>query len=232
MEQIEMSRFQSRAVLAAVSLLVSLTASQAASAQEARSGGSGNANAALLQQMQQLASERTDLQAQLAKLQKDLEDMRHERDTLKTGQVAADRRAQQSASAVQQIQQEAAGRQKSAEDSLARAKAQTDEVVGKFRELAQTLRNTETDRNALQQKLTVAEHTVSVCTDDNASLYNLNTEVLDHFEHPGVSAMLRAEPFTKIARTRLDNTVLEYKERAQALRSQASEAKSANRTGT
>lgn len=226
-----MYRLQSRAAIVAMLLLVCATVSHEVSAQEARSGG-GSPNAALVQQLQQLASERTDLQAQLAKLQKDLEDMRRERDTLKSGQAAADRRAQQSASAVHQIQQDAAGRQKSADDNLARSKTQLDQLVAKFRELAQTLRDTETDRNMLQQKLVAQQHTASVCTDDNATLYNLNTEVLDHFEHSGFAGMLRADPFTKIARTRLDNTVLEYKQRAQALRVQSAQAKAANHTGT
>jgi chromosome segregation ATPase len=226
-----MYRLRSRAALAAMLLLVGAAVSHELSAQEARSGG-GSPNAALVQQMQQLASERTDLQAQLAKLQKDLEDMRRERDTLKSGQAAADRRAQQSESAVHQIQQDAAGRQKNADDTLARSKAQLEQLVAKFRELAQTLRDTETDRNTLQQKLVAQEHTASVCTDDNASLYNLNTEVLDHFAHSALAGMLHADPFTKIARTRLDNTVLEYKQRAQELRLQAAQAKAANHPGT
>lgn len=226
-----MYRFQSQAAIVAMSLLACAIASYRASAQEAR-GGSASPNAALVQQMQQLASERTDLQAQLAKLQKDLEDMRQQRDTLKAGQAATDRRAQQSQSAIQALQRDAAGRQKSADDNLARSKAQTDDLIAKFRELAQTLRDTETDRGTLQQKLATVEHTASVCTDDNASLYNLNTEVLDHFEHPGVAGMLRAEPFTRIARTRLDNTVLEYRQRAQELRIQAAQAKATGHAGT
>jgi hypothetical protein len=226
-----MYRLQSRAAIVAMLLLVCFTIPHEVSAQEARSGG-GSPNAALLQQLQQLASERTDLQAQLAKLQKDLESMRRERDTLKSGQTAADRRAQQSESAVHQIQQNAAGRQKTADDNLARSKAQLDQLVAKFRELAQTLRETESDRNTLQQKVAAQEHTANVCTDDNASLYNLNTEVLDHFEHAGLAGMLRADPFTKIARTRLDNTVLEYKQRAQELRVQAAQVKAAKHAGT
>jgi chromosome segregation ATPase len=231
MEQVDMCRLKSRAVIVATFLLVCVTASDELSAQEARSGG-GSANAALLQQLQQLASERTDLQAQITKLQKDLEAMRRERDTVKSGQAAADRRAQQSESAVHQIQQDAAGRQKTADDNLARSKAQLDQLIAKFRELAQTLRDTETERTTMQQKLATQEHATSVCTDDNASLYNLNTEVLDHFEHSGLAGLLRPEPFTKIARTRLDNTVLEYKQRAQELRVQTAQANAAKRAGT
>lgn len=215
-----------------VLLIASLAVMRAAEAQEARSGGAG-ASAALVQQLQQLASERTDLQAQNAKLQKDLDDARRERDTLKSGQAGVARRAQQSEAAVHQIQQDAAARQKAADENLARSKGQLDEIVAKFRELAQTLRDTETERNSLQQKVATQEHTLTVCSDDNATLYNLNTEVLDHFGHQSAFAgLMRAEPFTTIARTRLENAALEYKQRAEALRVQAAQAKPATRSGT
>ncbi|HTY93528.1 MAG TPA: hypothetical protein VMC02_06555 [Steroidobacteraceae bacterium] len=218
-------------LVAATLVLSAVLGFASAQAQEARSGGAGN-NAALAQQLQQLASERTDLQAQNAKLQKDLEDIRKERDALKAGQSGADRRAQQSEAALRRIQQDAAAREKTANESVARGKEQLDQLVAKFRELTQTLRDTETDRTALQQKLAVLEHTSSVCTDDNATLYNLNVEVLDHWEHEsGFAGLMRAEPFTKIARIRLENAALEYKQRAEQLRVQQS-AKPAGHAGT
>jgi chromosome segregation ATPase len=199
-------------------------------AQEARTGG--GTSAAVLQQLQQLASERTDLQSQNAKLQKDLEDMRRQRDTLKSAQGIADRRAQQSETAIHQIQEQAATRQKAAEDNVARWKGQLDQLVAKYRDLAQTLGTTENERNALQQKMTLQEHTLTTCTDDNASLYNLSTEVLDHFQHQSpMSGLLRAEPFTQIARTRVDNAALEYKQRAQELKVKA-QTKDSGKTGT
>jgi chromosome segregation ATPase len=200
-------------------------------AQEARSGG--GASAAMLQQLQQLASERTDLQSQNAKLQKDLEDMRRQRDALKTGQATVDHRAQQSEAAIHQLQEQAAARQKAADENVARWKSQLDQLVAKYRELAQTLSDTENERGALQRKVAAQDHSLSTCTDDNASLYNLNTEVLDHFQHQSsVKGLLRAEPFTQIARTRLDNAALEYKERAQELKVQAAPAKGAGKSGT
>lgn len=199
-------------------------------AQVARSGGS--ASTAAMQQLQELASERTALQAQLAKSQKDLEDLRRERDALKSGQAGTVRRAQQSEAAVRQIQQDAAAKQKTADDGLTRAKQQLEQLVAKYRELAQTLHDTETDRSVLQQKLATQDQTLKVCTDDNAGLYNLNAEVLTHFEHQSAFAGLtRAEPFTQIARTRLENTALEYKQRAQELKVHDAHAKPGDRTG-
>src|ERR1700730_2180836 len=84
----------------AVGLGVLTLLSVSAQAQTARSGG--GASAQLLQQMQQLASERTGLQAENAKLKQDLEDMRKERDALKAAQQAVDRRAQISASSLKE----------------------------------------------------------------------------------------------------------------------------------
>jgi DNA repair exonuclease SbcCD ATPase subunit len=216
-----------RTLVTAITVVLSvLTAT--AHAQAARSGGTGNA--AVLQQLQQVASERTELAAQNAKLQQDLDAMRKERDALKAGQSAADRRAQQTEVAVRAVQQQAAAKQQAADENVARWKTQMDELVAKYRELAQTLRDTESSRTGLQQQLSIREHALGVCTDDNASLYNLNGEVLDHFEHQSpLSGLARVEPFTRVARTRLENAALEYKERASALRTQA--AKTATKAG-
>ena len=70
----------SRATAALLALLTLVSVTGTARAQTARSGG--GANAQLLQQMQQLASDRTSLQAENAKLKKDLEDLRKERGPL------------------------------------------------------------------------------------------------------------------------------------------------------
>ena len=60
-------------------------------AQTTRSGGGGNAQ--LMQQMQQLASERTSLQAENARMKKELAEVTKERDALKSGKTALEQRA-------------------------------------------------------------------------------------------------------------------------------------------
>jgi len=84
-----------------VFIVLALAVGPLAQSQSARSGG--GASAQLLQQMQQLASERTSLQSENAKLKKDLEDLRKERDTLKNGQQALDKRAKASEAAVRNL---------------------------------------------------------------------------------------------------------------------------------
>ncbi len=73
---------QQRAYISTVLILsTALGSMSGALAQTTRSGG--GANAQLMQQMQQLASERTSLQAENAKLKKELDDLRKDRDALK-----------------------------------------------------------------------------------------------------------------------------------------------------
>jgi len=68
---------------------------QQVSAQTARSGS--NAGAQLYEQLQQLASERTSLQAENEKLKNELAQAQKDRDALKAGQQAIERRAHRAA---------------------------------------------------------------------------------------------------------------------------------------
>ncbi|HEV2703204.1 MAG TPA: hypothetical protein VGV09_16375 [Steroidobacteraceae bacterium] len=190
-----------------------------AGAQEARSGG--GASAQLVQQLQQLGSERTELQAQNAKLQKDLEDLRKERDGLKSAQQGLERRAQASDAALHQAQTTASDQRDAHDKDIAKWKNELEQVVQKFRETTQTLQQVESDRNDLKQQLTGSERKVSACIDNNLALYKINLEVLDRLDHRSVwSSVARAEPFTQIKRTQLDNMVVEYRQRADAQRVQ------------
>ena len=203
-----------RANVASVVAFVALTlAGGSVHAQTARSGG--GASAQLVQQMQQLASERTALQAENAKLKKDLEAMRKERDTLKSGQQALDRRAKASEASLKSLQQGIATRRESSDQDLAQYKEKMQQLVAKFRETAQTLRDTESDRTTARQTLATRDQELKVCIDRNLSLYKLNQEVLTRLEHQSVwGRVAQAEPFTKIKRVELENLVDEYKSRA------------------
>jgi hypothetical protein len=184
-----------------------------AHAQSARSGG--GASAQLMQQMQQLASERTSLQAENAKLKKELEDMRKERDALKNAQQALDRRAKSSEGSLKEL----LSRRDSGDQELTQTKEKMQQLVAKFREVAQSLRDTETEQTANKQTLAAREQDLKVCVDHNQALYKLNDEVLTRLENQGVwSRVASAEPFTRIKRTQLDNYVVESKARAHAQR--------------
>ena len=197
-------------VVVGLALSVSL-ACNLAHAQSARSGG--GASAQLMQQMQQLASERTSLQADNAKLKKDLEDMRKERDTLKNGQQALDKKAKASEAAFRQL--EARQQQREADPELAQTKEKLQQVVAKFRETLQTLKEVETANTAAKQTLATRDQELKSCVQHNEALYKLDNEVLTHLEKQTLWTRVAAsEPFTRIKRTQLENYVVESRTKA------------------
>jgi chromosome segregation ATPase len=182
-----------------------------AAAQTARSGGS--ANAQLMQQMQQLASERTALQAENAKMKKELADLTKERDTLKAGRAALDQRTRASEAAM--IARSAQDKA-SADAENARLKDRMQELVAKFRETAQTLKDVETERATFKQSLTARDAELGQCKAKNDALYKLNEEILARMDGQGAFSRLASlEPFTKIKRVQLQNLVDDYKYRAE-----------------
>jgi chromosome segregation ATPase len=199
-------RFNTAALL---SVALSMCAAENGYTQTARSGG--GASAQLMQQMQQLASERTSLQAENAKLKKDLEDLRKDRDALKTGQQAVERRAKTAEVSLQQ----SVSQSQSAGQELAQTKEKMQQLIAKFRETLQTLRDVEAEQTTAKQTLAVRDRDLKSCVDHNVALYKLNQEVLTHLEKQTVwSRVAQTEPFTKIKRVQLENLVDEYKDRA------------------
>ncbi len=200
-------------VIAVLSFGLLLLVTEPGYAQSARAGG--GASAQLMQQMQQLASERTSLQAENAKLKKDLEDMRKERDALKNAAQAVDRRVKSSEIALK----EGVAQRATTEQELARTKEKFQQLVDKFRETLQTMHEVETDRATAKQTLTTRDRDLKACVDRNVALYNLNGEVLTQLEHQTVwTHLAQSEPFTKIKRSQLENLVDDYKYRADETR--------------
>lgn len=198
-----------------VTILVSAglsLASVSAMAQTARSGGAGSATAQLMQQMQQLASERTALQAENARMKKELAEVTKERDSLKAGRSSAEQRLQASEAAVAR----AASERESAQGETQKLKERMQELVAKFRETATTLRDVEAERASFKQSLNEQNTALAACKAKNEALFTLNDEVLTRFENQGVlSRMASAEPFTKIKRVQLQNLIDDYRYRAE-----------------
>jgi chromosome segregation ATPase len=191
--------------------LVGLAAASApAGAQTARTGG--NANAQLMEQMQQLASERTTLQAENERLKSQLADVTKDRDALKSGQQVVDRRARDAAAALAHSN----AQRDSSDQELTQTRAKMQELIGKFRETIQKMRDIETENTTTKQTLATREHELSVCVERNVALYRLNDEILTHMDKQGVwSRLAAAEPFTKIKRIQNENLVDDYRARAQ-----------------
>jgi len=184
-----------------------------AHAQTQRSG-SGETQK-FMQQYQQLAAEKTALQAQQAQTKKDLDAAQAELAAVKKERDALKSRVGGSAA---QFAQLAAGKE-AAEKSLEQLKQRTTELVARFREMAVNFKEVEADRAKLQNELKERSLAFDKCVEDNLGLFEVNSEILDRYEHVGVFTRIgTADPFTKIARTRIENLVDEYRARALELR--------------
>jgi chromosome segregation ATPase len=195
--------------IAGVAGVIAADASGVAVAQTARSGG--NASAQLMQQMQQLASERTTLQGENDKLKKQLADITKDRDALKNGQQVVERRAKDATAALQHSNSQ----REAGDQELTQTKAKMQELIARFRETIVQLRSSETEGTAAKQALAARERELSTCIDRNMALYKLNDEVLTHYEKQSAFArMATIESFTRIKRTQNENLVDEYRARA------------------
>jgi chromosome segregation ATPase len=184
-----------------------------AHAQTQRSG-SGETQK-FMQQYQQLAAEKTALQAQQTQTKKDLDAAQAELAAVKKERDALKSRAGGSAA---QFAQLTAGKE-AAEKSLEQLKQRTTELVARFREMAVNFKEVEADRAKLQNDLKDRSLAFDKCAQDNLGLFEVNSEILDRYEHVGVFTRIgTADPFTKIARTRIENLVDEYRARALELR--------------
>jgi chromosome segregation ATPase len=179
-------------------------------AQVQRSGG-GAASAQLMQQYQQAITEREKLQADNQKLKKDLDDTKKQLDAAKKDLAAAkagNTRGQAELAAAQAASQTSA---KNLTDTNNKMK----ELIGQFRDTIANLRHVETERSELQTQLAQSKLTYDKCAQTNYQLYQVTDEVLNRLSHEGpFSCAARAEPFTRLRRTQIDNMVLEYKQRA------------------
>jgi seryl-tRNA synthetase len=165
--------------------------------------------------MQAMASERTALQAENARLKRELEDMRKERDTLKAGSQGTSARVAAAQAAAQTAIARSARERQSTESELAQLKGRMQELIAKFRETVQTLKNVESEQMPVRESLALSEQTLKACVGRNNELYKLNDEVLTRFDNQSpLSCVVGAEPFTRIQRARLENLIDGYRARA------------------
>jgi seryl-tRNA synthetase len=192
--------------------------------QAARSGGDSSR---ALQQMQQLASERTALQAENEKLKGEAADLKKQLDKANAETAAA-------AARVKQLEA-AAGRGaesgKQAAEALEKSRSQIQELITRFRATAQDLKTVETDRNALRGQHDALSRDYAACVDHNVGLYQIGRETLDRLDRHGFfSKAGESEPFTQLARARLENLIDDYRQRLEELRVEQSKKTAADKT--
>ena len=149
---------------AAVILCAALTALgvfhvRAARAQQARSGG-GAVSAQMVAELQQLGAERTSLKAENTQLKQQLAAAEKERDALKKGAQATDVRVKAGQAALaRSTAQEAASEQK-----VAQLQAGMQQLIAKFRDLADTLRKVEIEDATTKQTLAMRQSDLATCS--------------------------------------------------------------------
>ncbi|MDP2326008.1 MAG: hypothetical protein Q8N51_18555 [Gammaproteobacteria bacterium] len=194
--------------------------SAASPAQEARRAGS-DASARLQQQLQQLGSERTALQAENARLKEQVAKLEKDARSLITEKETLTRRAGTAESKVSRAE---AGQQ-SVSSRLEATESRLNEVVGKYKELAEQLREVETERSELARRAAADGQGLKVCAQKNAQLAGIANEALDRYEKKGCfGALAQAEPFTRLKRVEVENAVEEYRQRIDSLQMPAVDA--------
>lgn len=195
--------------------LTMVLAAAAVHAQTQRSGGDAQK---FMQQYQQIAAEKTSLQAQVAQMKKDLDAAQTELAAVKKERDVLKKHAGGSATSAAALTAMTVSKQ-TAEKNLEQYKQRMSELVTRFRDLAANLKDVEADRSKVRQDLQERSVAFDKCAEDNLQLYEINREILDRYEHVGLFTKVSSvEPFTRITRSRIDNLVDEYRARAMELR--------------
>jgi len=168
-----------------------------------------------MQQYQQATAARDSLQAENAQLKQHAEQLQQQLDAATKAQAAAERKVN---GLQQQVNREGQSQQ-AVEGATQKVNAQLAEVIGRYKEMAQQLKDVEADRSSLRIKSADDARKLGKCVDDNAQMYLLSEEILGRYEHRGFwSRAADVEPFTKLSRTRLENLADDYRERISELR--------------
>jgi len=192
-------------------------------AQTSRDGGGGGGQSAqAMAQLQQMAVERNALLSQVERLKQEVA----------TAQAAAAKAEAQlgslrsRAGAAEAKVKAAETGKETAEQTGTRLQARLDDVMGRLKQTAETLKTTDAERGDLTDRLAALTREQGTCVDNNAALYLVTTEVIDRYEGLGFgTALARSEPFTRLARTRAENAADAYRDRIAALRDKAAAAK-------
>ncbi len=200
---------------ARIALLLLLAVQPAVlSAQEVRRSG-GDATARLQQQLQQLAGERTALQTENARLKTELEQQKSGSGALAAEKDAMARRirdAESKASRAEASQQSARSKADSTQTRL-------NELIAKYRELAEQMRATEAERDQYLAQASASAQQLQSCAQNNLKLADIANEALDRYAKKGCfGALAQAEPFTGLKRAEVENAVEAYRQGVDSLR--------------
>ena len=172
-------------------------------AQQANDG-----SARLRLQVNQLTAEVGRLNRENGELQQELDALRSQ---LESAQGDLERtagrlnRAENSAAQFRQATQRGS-------EQLDVMRARERDLVARFRETITQLRGTEQARATLKNEVANLETAYASCADNNRQMFSTAEEILATLEgRGGGRRLIEGEPFTQIARVRLENLVDEYR---------------------
>lgn len=173
---------------------------------------SGDDAARAMAQVQQLSSERVQLRAENDALKQKLEQAEQRLQQQGDEQQSA---ARQQAAVEQQLRAQLARVSTEEREEDRKTRQQLQELIVRYREVGENLRTVEADAGRLRAELELHQRDFKACSQRNAALYQLSLETIDRLEARGSgSRLLEREPFTGIARARLENLADDLRLRA------------------
>ncbi len=185
--------------------LALMLAAAPAVAQQSRDDGGG---ARLQAMVQQLTSEKTQLQADNTKLKTERDAANAELKKLRAEKESLERQVNQSETSLTR----ASTANTRNTELMEQQKKRTEDLVAQFRQTIEQLRTTELERNDAKAQSETRERAFEQCVASNQKLFETGNEVLDRYENKGKwDALREREPFTQTRRVRLQNLVDEYR---------------------
>lgn len=84
----------------------------------------------------------------------------------------------------------------------------------KFAEASKSLQQLQKEKEQEQKQLS---GNIQMCEKKNIQLYQVSTELMDKYKSKGIfSALLQAEPFTRLEQVRVDNLLQDYRDKTEA----------------
>jgi chromosome segregation ATPase len=205
---------QHRALLTISLGLIAGFAAISSDAQTARSGGNSAGSSTAQQviaQMQQVAKERADAQADAAKAKQDLTLAQQEAQKLK-----AELEALRSHSVNSELLTRAQRESQQASGDLEKVRGTVNELTKQLHDATVQLRDSEAARLKLRSAASDQLRAHATCAQENAELASLTLDTLSRYERK----FGRGEPLLGIGRARAQNLVDEYRSRVEDLRAQ------------
>lgn len=202
-------------ILMAFAVVLFLSAQMLSAAESRAPSGNNNAatNAALMQaqrQVQEATAEREKLVQQVADLEKKLK-------ASEAGRDKAEKQLSAKESSLGKFKDSNTGMA----DMLKTMKTRMEELIGKYREVAQQLKDTELSKAEVEAQLAQKDAEIKRQTEANLKLYVVSLDVLTKYEDKGVwDALFQQEPVTQIKRAEIESIAEDYRIEIEKLKAQ------------